>query len=60
MKEAVKGLAPISMDALVQQIESPFTAKVLHYPLPTKFRMPPIEVFYGTKDPVDHINTYKT
>ena len=59
MKEAVKGRAPVSMDALVQQNESPFTAGVLHFPLPAKFRMPQIETFDGTKDPIDHLNTYK-
>ena len=59
MKEAVKGQAPVSMDALVQQTESPFTAGVLHFPLPVKFRMPQIETFDGTKDPIDHLNTYK-
>ena len=59
MKEAVKGQAPVSMDALVQQTESPFTAEVLHFPLPAKFRIPQIETFDGTKDPIDHLNTYK-
>ena len=59
MKEAVKGRAPVSMDALVQQTESPFTAGVLHFPLSAKFRMPQIETFDGTKDPIDHLNTYK-
>ena len=32
MKEVVKGRAPDSMDTLVQQIESPFTAEVLPSP----------------------------
>ena len=59
MKEVVKGRAPDSMDTLVQQIESSFTAEVLHFPLPAKFRMPQIEAFDGTKDPVNHLNTYK-
>ena len=59
MKEAVKGLAPVSMDALVQQIESPFTVGVLHFHLLAKFRMPQIETFNGTKDSIDHLNTYK-
>ena len=59
MKEVVKGRALNSMDALVQQTESPFTIAVLHFPFPAKFRMPQIEVFDGTKDPVDHLNTYK-
>ena len=59
MKEVVIGRAPVSMDALVQQTESPFTVEVLHFPLPSKFRMPQFEAFDGTKDPVDHLNTYK-
>ena len=59
MKEVVKGRAPDSMDTLVQETESPFTAKVLHFPLPTKFTMPQIEAFNGTKDLIDHLNTYK-
>ena len=40
MKEAVKFLALVSMDALVQKTESPFTAQELHFSLPKKFRMP--------------------
>ena len=60
MKETVKGRVIVSMDALVQQTKSPFTVGVLHFPLQVKFRMPQIEAFDGTKDPVDHLNTYKT
>ena len=59
MKEVVKGRTPDSMDTVVQQTKSPFTAEVLHFPLLAKFRMPQIEVFDETKDPVDHLNTYK-
>ena len=33
MKEVVKGRALDSMDTLMQQTESPFTAEVLHFPL---------------------------
>ena len=59
MKEVVRGRAPDTMDILVQQTESPFTAEVLHFPIPAKFRMPQVETFDGVKDPVDHLNTYK-
>ena len=59
LKEVVKGRVPDTMDTLVQQTESPFTAEVLRYPLPAKFRMPQVEAFDGIKDPVDHLNTYK-
>ena len=55
----MKGRALISMDAFIQQTKSPFTAWVLHFSLPIKFRMPQIEAFDGRKDPVDHLNTYK-
>ena len=59
MKEVVRGRAPDTMDTLVQQTESPFTAEVLHFPLPSKFRMPQLEGFDGVRDPIDHLNTYK-
>ena len=59
VKEVVRGRAPNTMDTLVQQTESPFTAEVLHFSLPAKFRMPQIEAFDGAKNLVDHLNTYK-
>ena len=59
VKEFVRGRAPDTMDNLVQQTESPFTAEVLHFPLPAKFRMPQVKAFDGARDPVDHLNTYK-
>ena len=59
MKEVVRRHTLDTMDTLVQQTESPFTAEVLHFPLPVKFRMPQVEAFDGTRDPVDHLNTYK-
>ena len=59
LKEVVRGRAPNTMDTLVQQTESPFTAEVLDFPLPTKFIMPQVEAFDGVIDPVDHLNTYK-
>ena len=59
VKEVVRGRATDSINTLVQQTKSPFTAEVLHFPLPAKFRMPQVEAFDGAGDPVDHINTYK-
>ena len=59
VKEVVRGRAPDTIDTLVQQTESPFTAEVLHFPLPAKFRIPQVEAFDGFKDLVDHLNSYK-
>ena len=39
MKEVIRGRAPDTMDTLVQQTKSLFTAEVLHFPLPAKFKM---------------------
>ena len=57
VNEVVRGRASDTMDTLVQQTESPFTAEVLHFPLPAKFRMPQVEAFDGVRDPVNHLNT---
>ena len=59
VREVVRGRAPDTMDTLVQQTESLYTAEVLHFPLPAKFKMPQVEAFDDTRDPVDHLNTYK-
>ena len=59
VKEVVRGRAPDTMDTLLQQTESSFTAEVLHFPLPEKFLMPQVEAFDGARDPIDHLNTYK-
>ena len=59
MKEVVKGRTPDSMDTLVQQTESPFTAEVLYFLLLAKFKIPQVEAFDGARDPVDHLNTYQ-
>ena len=59
IKQVVRGRALDTMNTLVQQTESPFSAEVLHFPLPAKFRMSQVEAFDGTRDPVDHLNTYK-
>ena len=59
MMAVVKGRSLVSMDALVQQTESIFIVRVLHFPLPAKFKMPRIETFNRIKDPIDHLNTYK-
>ena len=59
VKAVVRGRTPDTMDTFVQQTESPFTAEVLYYPLPAKFKIPQVETFDGVEDPVDHLNTYK-
>ena len=57
---ALKGRVSNDLDDLVNRIDSPFTTFVNSFPLPQKFRMPQIESYDGVKDPLDHLETFKT
>jgi hypothetical protein len=60
MKDEFKGRATRNLDTLVHRIDSPFTEAIISFPLPSKFRMPSLENFDGTKDPLDHLESFKT
>nr|XP_023895661.1 uncharacterized protein LOC112007537 [Quercus suber] len=45
---------------MVRATDSPFTMAVLECPVPSKFRLPQLELFNRLKDPQDHLNTFKT
>ena len=49
-----------NLDDLVNRTNSPFTASINSFPLPHKFRMPRIDSYDGVKDPLDHLETFKT
>ena len=48
------------LDNLVHRTNSPFTMSVNSFPLPSKFLMPQIESYDGAKDPLDHLESFKT
>ena len=60
MMNAFKGRVSSDLDDLVNRTDSPFTAPVNSCPLPPKFRMPQVESYDGIKDPLDHLETFKT
>ena len=60
MMSTFKGRVSSDLDDLVNQTNSPFTASVNSFPLPSKFRMPQIDSYDGVKDPLDHLETFKT
>ena len=45
---------------LVHRIDSPFMASINGHPLPPKFKMPSLDSYDGTRDPFNHIATFKT
>ena len=60
MMNALKGRVSSDLDNLVNKTDSPLTIPVNSCPLPQKFRVPQIESYNGVKDPLDHLETFKT
>jgi len=60
MMNALKGWVSSDLDELVLQTDSPFTAFVTSFPLPPKFHMPQVEAYDESKDPLDHLESFKT
>ena len=58
MRENMRRANPV--EDLVHRTDSPFTALINDYPLPSKFKMPSLDSYDGTRDPFDHIATFKT
>ena len=58
MKENMRRVNPI--EDLVHRTDSPFTASINGHPLPLKLKMPSLDLYDGTRDPFDHIATFKT
>ena len=58
MKENIRRTNPI--EDLVHRTDSPFTAFINGHPLPSKFKLPSLDSYDGTRDPFDHIATFKT
>ena len=58
IRENMRRANPV--EDLVHKIDSPFTALINGHPLPPKFKMPSLDSYDGTRDPFDHIATFKT
>ena len=58
MKENMRRANPI--EDLVHKTDSPFTASINGYPLSSKFKLPSLDSYDGTRDPFDHITNFKT
>jgi len=60
MMKALRGWVSNNFDELVHETNLPFTSPVTSFPLPPKFHMPQIEAYNGSKDPLDHLESFKT
>ena len=60
LRKAIKRQTDRSLDKMVRTTDSSFTTVVLECLVSSKFRLPQLEPFDGLKDPLDHLNTFKT
>ena len=57
MRENMRRANPV--EDLVHQTDSPFMASTNGHLLPLKFEMPSLDSYDGTRDPFDHIATFR-
>ena len=60
MMNALRRRVSSDLDNLVHQTDSPFNTSINSFPLPPKFRIPQVENYDGNKDPLDHLESFKT
>ena len=60
LRNAIREKKDQSLDRIVRKTDSPFTVVVQECLVRSKFRLPQLEPFDGLKDPLDHLNTFKT
>ena len=60
MMNTLRGRVSNDLDDLVHQANSPFTTSINSFPLPSKFCMPQIESYDEAKNPLDHLESFKT
>ena len=59
MMNSMRARVSTNLDKLVHRADSLFTAKVTSFPLPTKFRMPQVETYDGSRNPFYHLESFK-
>ena len=60
LRNAIREKTDQSLDRIVRKTDSPFTMAVQECLVPSKFHLPQLEPFDGLKDPLDHLNMFKT
>ena len=60
LKSAMKDKGRKNLDGMIRRTDSPFITEVLNRPLPPKFCLPQLESYDDSKDPYDHIESFKT
>jgi hypothetical protein len=60
MKNSLKAKAARNLENFVHRADSSFIPRIANFPLPSRFKVPPLKNFDGTKDPFDYLEAFKT
>ena len=60
LRNTIKGKTDQGVDRIVRMEDLSFTLAVQECLVPSKFRLSQLETFDRLKDPLDHLNTFKT
>ena len=60
LKSAMKDKGGENLDGMIRRTDSPFTTEVLNHPFTPKFCLPQLKSYDGSKDPLDHIESFET
>jgi len=60
LRSVVKEKSAVNLDCMIERTDSPFTTEVLNCRLPPKFWLLELKSFDEQKDPLDHIEAFKT
>uniref|UniRef100_A0A2N9EL41 RNA-directed DNA polymerase n=1 Tax=Fagus sylvatica TaxID=28930 RepID=A0A2N9EL41_FAGSY len=60
LPDSLKAKAARNLDNLVHRADSPSIPSIADFPLPSRFKVPLLENFDGTKDPFDYLEAFKT
>ncbi|XP_030958823.1 uncharacterized protein LOC115980741 [Quercus lobata] len=60
MMNTLRGRVSSGFNELVHRTDSPFTASVTLFLLSPTFRMPQVKTYDASKDPLDHLESFKT
>ena len=60
LKSTIKDKGGENLDGMIRRTDSSFTNEVLNRPFLPKFHLPQLESYDGSKDPLDHIESFKT
>ena len=60
MKKEYRGKTTLALEDLLEQTEPPFTDDIMEVEIPKKFKMPTMTTYDGSKDPLEHVDTFRT